>query len=82
MLKDNVEMPSKRKNDTETKATETSDGQPVKKAKGVLPSALPWAANNSAKVDQFISEMETLDNFKVLFGKKEKSDVKYMFSWV
>lgn len=51
----------------------------TKKAKGAnakpeIPT-LPWAANNSEKVWLFIVEMGKLENFKVLLGKKDKSDV-------
>lgn len=46
-----------------------------KRAKGEIPRTLPWTKDNSAKTYQFIAEMEKLDNFKILFGKKEKTDV-------
>ncbi|KAF8577567.1 hypothetical protein K439DRAFT_1364451, partial [Ramaria rubella] len=39
-----------------------------------IPTSLLWAANNSAKTLQLIEEIGKLENFKILFGKKDKKE--------
>ncbi|KAF8575273.1 hypothetical protein K439DRAFT_1254692, partial [Ramaria rubella] len=36
-----------------------------------------WAVNNSAKMWQLIKEIGRLENFKILFGKKDKKEVSH-----
>ena len=62
----------------DTSNTETGPGTEGKHVKSDIPRQLPWSEDNSAKTYEFIAEMEKLDNFKVLFGKKDKADVSTM----
>jgi hypothetical protein len=73
-------MPPKRKSGAGTEPTNPGNVNitPVgdgKRPKTDIPRQLPRSENHSAKTYLFIAEMEKLDNFKVLFGKKDKSDV-------
>ncbi|KDQ18480.1 hypothetical protein BOTBODRAFT_52482 [Botryobasidium botryosum FD-172 SS1] len=56
-----------------------SGGPLAKKPKLEVPRQLPWSSNNSAKVHEFIDEMEKPDNFRILFGKRTKKDVRNLF---
>ena len=64
--------------DEPTSNTEPAPGTEGKHVKSDIPRQLPWSENDSAKTYKFIAEMEKLDNFKVLFGKKDKADVSTM----
>jgi hypothetical protein len=42
---------------------------------------IPWAANKSTLILQLLCEVEKTENFKVLFGKKDKREArKYIYS--
>lgn len=78
MAKRRADPPTSDETQNTNQAPPGAAAPPAKKAKANakpdIPT-LPWAANNSEKVWLFIVEMGKLENFKVLLGKKEKSDV-------
>jgi hypothetical protein len=41
-----------------------------------IPMSLPWTLDNNAKVWLLIAELGKLENFRVLFGKKDKKEVQ------
>jgi hypothetical protein len=47
----------------------------LKRPKPDIPRQLPWSDNHDAKTYAFIAQMEEYENFKVLFGKADSSDV-------
>jgi hypothetical protein len=63
--------------DEPTSNTEPTPGD-GKHVKSDIPQQLPWSENDSAKTYKFITKMEKLDNFKVFFGKKDKTDVSIL----
>lgn len=64
---------AKRKSDASNAPAPPSAG---KKAKNPgIPDRLDWNADNMAKTWSLITAMEMGDNAKVLFGKKDKSEV-------
>ena len=40
-----------------------------------IPSSLPWTLDNNAKTWLLIAELGKMENYKVLFGKKDKKEV-------
>jgi hypothetical protein len=65
--------------DEPTSNTEPTPGD-GKHVKSDIAQQLPWSENDSAKTYKFITEMEKLDNFKVFFRKKDKTDVSILLS--
>jgi hypothetical protein len=41
-----------------------------------IPSSLPWSADKSVKIWALIAEISQPENYKVLFGKKYKKEVR------
>lgn len=41
----------------------------------IIPPSLPWADNQNQKIWELIGEMEEDENYAILFGKKQKTDV-------
>lgn len=72
-------MPPKRKSTEEAGTAGPNDAPNADKRSKTdsIPRTLPWMDNRAEKVYLFIGEMEKLENFKILFGKKEKGDVRY-----
>jgi hypothetical protein len=59
------------------KPPNTAEQAPVAKKPRKISAigTIPWGANNSSLIFQLLCEVEKTENFKVLFGKKDKHEV-------
>lgn len=77
-------MPPKRVNNPVVSGDSGSpgavSGPPQKRVNDGIPRNLPWSEDRNAKVYEFIAELEEYENFRVLFGKQDATEVRLSLS--